>query len=800
TFVEFSRLRGLSPTGRCRSFSDEADGAIWAEGAGMIVLKRLSDARRDGDQVLAVLRGTAVNQDGRSQGLSAPNGPAQEQVIRRALELSGLEPADIDYVEAHGTGTTLGDPIEANALQQVFGDTRPQNRPLHLGSLKSNLGHTQAASGVAGLIKVVQSLRHQTLPATLHAGTPSRHVDWDGSGLHLLQQPIAWPATGERVRRAGLSAFGISGTNAHVIVEEAPQDEPGTAPEPAPGTRLFVLSARSENALRGQAARLSRYLADDTGLPEVAHTLARHRSHLEWRTAITARDHEGLRTVLEALASGRAPLSAPREERTGKVAFVFPGHGGQRPGMGLELMSGSAAFRQELTLIDEAVQRHAGWSVLKALQAPEEYSPLNWTEYLQPVLFAVNAALAAAWRPLGVTPDAVVGHSLGEIAAAYSAGALALDEAVTVVTARAATVIPLVGKGGMVSVELPRERVEELLGPHHGRLFVAAVNSAGSTAVSGETDALAELRRHLEEQGIAVRLLSTPFASHTPLMEPLRDALLDGFSAVRGHPATTRLYSTVLAEPVPGDRLDADYWYANLRQPVRFADTIRRMLDDGYRYFVELSPHPSLLSSVESVAAAAGIDTVGVGSLDRRQEEPDVLLHRLGELYSAGYEPDWTALFPHGRRADLPTYAFARERHWLTPAPAITTGSSPLLGAHIESSDEPGRHVFQSDIDLRDSRFAYLTEHKVNGEVWLPGAAFLDLALEAASAVQDGGEVSLNHVQFVQPLRLEPDRPVRLQLVLRPAGEGVCEFTVASAPAGEQSTSWQRHVSGRVVV
>lgn len=806
TFVEFSRLRGLSPTGRCRSFSDDADGAIWAEGAGMVVLKRLSDARRDGDEVLAVLRGTAVNQDGRSQGLSAPNGPAQEQVIRRALELSGLEPADIDYVEAHGTGTTLGDPIEANALAEVFGDSRPQDRPLYLGSLKSNIGHAQAASGVIGLVKVVQSLRHRTLPRTLHADTPSRHVDWENSGLRLVRDTAAWPSSPGRTRRAGVSAFGISGTNAHVIVEEAPPvEKAGGKDEVPPGKRLFVLSGRSEAALRGQAARLADHLTEEAGedlaLLDVAHTLARHRSHFERRAALVAGDRDELLLRLDALASGRAPLAAPRDDGTGKVAFVFAGHGGQWPGMGVELMAGSDAFREELVRIDEAVRRRVGWSVLNALRAPEEFAPLGRTEFLQPVLFAVNASLDAAWRALGVRPDAVVGHSLGEIAAAYSVGALTLDEAVTVVTGRGQAVVPLVGKGGMLSLELPPARVEELLAPFAGRLFVAAVNSARSTAVSGETDALAELRDRLDERGIAARPLTTPFASHTPLMDPLRAELLERFSGVRGARTPTPLYSAVLAEPVPGDLLDADHWYANLREPVRFADTIRRMLDDGYRYFVELSPHPSLTSSIEAVAAEAGIDAVGIGSLRRQSEGHDVLLRGLGELYTAGHTPDWPLLFPQGHRVGLPTYAFARERHWLAPAPATASaGGSPLLGTHLEASDEPDRHLFQADIALDDSRFAYLTDHRVTGEVWLPGAAFLDMALEAASALRGGGEVRLADIRFVQPLPLDVDRPVRLQLVLSPAEDGFRDFTIASTPAAGHGAPWQRHVSGRLAV
>ncbi|WP_370949356.1 SDR family NAD(P)-dependent oxidoreductase [Amycolatopsis sp. cg5] len=772
-FVEFSRLRGLSPTGRCRSFSDEADGAVWAEGAGMVVLKRLSDAQRDGDRVLAVLRGIAVNQDGRSQGLSAPNGPAQEQVIRRALAQSGLEPGDLDYVEAHGTGTSLGDPIEANALAQVFGE---RERPLYIGSLKSNLGHAQAAAGIAGLIKVVQSLRHETLPASLHADTLSRHVDWDASGLQVLQEATAWPAGSGRVRRAGVSSFGISGTNAHLVVEEAPRE----TVEPVndePGQRLYVLSGRSEAGLRGQAARLAGHLAD-SDLAGVADALARYRSHFEWRSAIVAGDREELRDALNQVSTGR--LTPPRDEQPGKVAFVFSGHGGQWPGMALELLDGSEAFRAELTRIDEVITRQAGWSVLDVLRDPT----IDRTEVLQPVLFAVNAALAAAWRPLGVTPDAVAGHSLGEIAAACHAGALDLEDAVAAVLGRAQVTAPLAGQGGMIAVPLPVSEAEELLAPYAGRLFVAAVNSPGATAIAGDAGALAELRGELE----GVRVLTTPFASHTPLMEPVRDALLDRLAGIHGQAAAIPLYSTVLGEPVAGDRLDAEYWYGNLSKPVRFADTIRRMLDDGYRYFVELSPHPTLLSAIEATAAEAGIDAVGVGSL-RENQGHGALLRGLGELYVAGHTPDWTASPSRGGRVDLPTYAFATERHWRTPVTAVGSGSE-LLGTHVESSDEPGRHLYQCEIDLRDSRFGYLAEHRVNGEAWLPGAAFLDMALEAA-----GPDAHLVDVRFLQPLALDAEKPVRLQLVLRPAEDGALTFTIASAAAGEP---WERHVTGRV--
>ncbi|MGH6657026.1 MAG: type I polyketide synthase, partial [Actinocrinis sp.] len=588
TFVEFSRLRGLSPDGRCKSFADGADGAGWAEGAGMLVLKRLSDARRDGDEVLAVLRGSAVNQDGRSQGLAAPNGPAQQRVIRRALELSGLEPSDLDYVEAHGTGTTLGDPIEANALAGVFGPGRPADRPLRLGSLKSNLGHLQAAAGVAGLIKVVLALQHGTLPCTLHSQTPSRHVDWDSSGLHLLHEAEPWPLdAGGRPRRAGVSAFGISGTNAHVIVEEAPRTPADSTAHPSPGEgeqphvrRLTTVSGYDDTALRAQAARLADFVESSPGfdnalvLDDLAGTLARHRSHFERRAVVSAADRAELLAGLRDVAGGLAPtsrqpragsaalVSGARELPAGKVAFVFPGHGGQWRGMGVRLLAESAAFRAEIERCDAAIRRQAGWSVLDVLRGGTDAPDVQRTEILQPTLFAFNAALAAAWRALGVQPDAVVGHSLGEIAAAYSGGLLSLDTAAAVVTRRADVTGPLAGQGGLLSVDLPPEQVEALLAAngYAGRLVIAAYNHSRSTAVSGDTDSLAELGRYLDERGVTARALSTAFASHSPRMDVVRNELLSALDGVSGVDADVAMYSTVLAEPVRGAGLDAEYW------------------------------------------------------------------------------------------------------------------------------------------------------------------------------------------------------------------------------------------------
>ena len=823
-FVEFSRLGGLASSGRCRSFSDDADGTGWAEGAAMVLLKRLSDARRDGDQVLAVLRGTAINQDGRSQGLTAPNGPSQEQVIRRALDASGLAPADIDYVEAHGTGTTLGDPIEANALSEVFGRTRTPGRPLWLGSLKSNIGHPQAAAGIAGLIKVVLSLQAGQLPRTLHADTPSRHVDWDHSGLRLVREPQHWPS-GERPRRAGVSAFGISGTNAHVIVEEAPTDLGTPQRRPAHGEpeaavqsrdhrrQLLVLSARSASALRRQASRLAEHIttaaevgAGAPALRDVAYTLACHRSHFERRAALLAADRSELLEQLQALAANRphARVSSPssREVPPGKVAFVFGGHGGQWTGMAKDLLT-CPDFAEEVARCDEAIRRHTGWSVLAVLRGDAGAPDPERVDVVQPLLFTVGAGLAAMWRSLGVDPDAVVGHSVGEIAAAYTAGLLTLDTAAALVARRARSLVPLAGRGGLLAVELTAESVEAHLSAYTGRLCVAALNSAGSTVVSGDLDALTDLQEQLTAQNVHVRRVPIAFASHSPQMEAVREDLVGQLAAISGTDGKLPLYSTVLGEAVEGSALGPDYWYRNLREPVRFAAAVQQMVADGYRNFVEISPHPTLRPAIESVAADAGVEVVSVGSLRRGEDGHEAMLHQLGRLYTGGCMPDWQRAYPSGVRVDLPTYAFDRERYWRTVAPSLgATGAWPLAGVHVEPSDGSGLDIFQTEIGLRDSRFSYLADHRITGAVWLPGAAFLEMALEAATRLGTHGPVQLAEVAFEQPLQLPSDAAVRLQMVVQPtAADGSRRFTIASRTVpdgGGSGHAWLHHVAGRI--
>ncbi|MFB7958363.1 type I polyketide synthase, partial [Streptomyces sp. NPDC056045] len=516
-FVEFSRLKGMAPDGRCKSFSAQADGAGWAEGVGILVLKRLSAAERDGDRVLAVLRGSAVNQDGRSQGLTAPNGPSQQRVVQAALEASHLTPADIDAIEAHGTGTSLGDPIEAGALGEVFGPGRDADRPVYLGSSKSNIGHAQAAAGVVGVMKMVLALQHETLPKTLYVDEPSPHIEWDGSGLRLLDEARPWARDTARPRRAGVSSFGLSGTNAHVVVEEPPAVESAEVAEVSGGAVPVVVSGRDEAALREQAGRWASWISRGEGVrvADVAVTAARHRSHFESRASVVASDAAGLVEALEALAEGRAHdavVTGDARER-GKAVFVYPGQGSQWVGMGRELLSSSEVFAQTVDACDAALLPFTGWSVREVLAGEEgDHPPFDRVDVVQPALFAMGVALSALWRSLGVEPVAVVGHSQGEVVAAVVSGALTLEQGAQIVAQRSRAVLACAGQGGMALIERPVAVVEEFLAPYGDALSVAAVNTAGSTIISGEADAIERIVAELQDRDVYARKINVDYA------------------------------------------------------------------------------------------------------------------------------------------------------------------------------------------------------------------------------------------------------------------------------------------------
>ncbi|WP_420810766.1 type I polyketide synthase [Haliangium ochraceum] len=804
-FIGFSRQRALSPDGRCKAFSADADGAGWGEGAGMLLLERLSDAKRNGHPILAVLRGSAVNQDGKSQGLTAPNGPAQQRVILQALDNARLTPNQVDAVEAHGTGTKLGDPIEAQALLATYGQAHTPEAPVWLGSLKSNLGHTQAAAGVAGVMKMVLALQHQMLPATLHAQTPSPHIDWSSGTLQLVQSARPWQTNGQP-RRAGVSSFGVSGTNAHLILEEAPLEQAATeqrAAATAPVAALpFLLSGKTEEALKAQAQRLHQHLQrhEDAALVDVSYSLATTRAHFEQRAALVASTREELLAALAALANGESAPSlvvAPRSA-DGKVVFVFPGQGSQWQGMGRALLRSSDAFRAEVEACEAAFAPYIDGSLREALEGGSS----DRVDVLQPVLFTMMVSLAAHWRSLGVVAAAVVGHSQGEVAAAYVAGALSLDDAAQIVALRSRALRRVAGRGAMAAVELGAEQLATYLAPFEEQLAIGAVNSPRASLVAGQPAALDALLEKLAEDGVYTQKARGNHASHCRLVEPLAQELTDALQGIRPSTCAIPLYSTVTGTRLEGHELDADYWYQNLRAPVLFQSATERLLADGHDLFVELSPHPVLSLPLYETFDAREHSAQVVTSLRRGDGTHARMLLSLGELHNRGHKLDWHAFFApwHPRTVPLPTYAFQYERFWLeAPAPSdadltsagLSAAEHPLLGASL-SLAESNTDIFTARLAV--AQHAWLTGHKVFDTVILPGTGFVELALAAAQRV---GLARIEELILEAPLVLPEHEAVLVQLsVEAPDVSGHRPLQIYARPEQAAHDAWTKHASG----
>ncbi|MFJ2349957.1 type I polyketide synthase, partial [Streptomyces antimycoticus] len=808
-FIEFSRLRGLAVDGRCKSFSNAADGTAWAEGAGVLLLERLSDARRNGHEVLAVVRGAAVNQDGASSRLTAPNGPSQQRVIRDALRNAGLSAAEVDAVEAHGTGTTLGDPIEAQALLATYGKERPgADRPLWLGSLKSNMGHTQAAAGVGGVIKMVMAMRHGVLPKTLHVEEPSEHVDWSAGAVSLLTEPTPWPATGEP-RRVGVSSFGVSGTNAHVILEQAPEAEAVEAAgtEGVDGPVAWVVSGRGAEGLRAQAGRLRDFVAErpEYGAADVALSLVTTRSVLEHRAVVVGSDRQELLAGLGAVAEKSAhPGVVVGESATpGRSVFVFPGQGAQWVGMAVGLMESSPVFAEAMAECEAALAPHVDWSLAEVLRGTDGAPGYDREDVVQPVLFAVMVSLARLWRSVGVLPDAVMGHSQGEIAAACVAGALSLEDAAKVVALRSRVIAAgLAGRGGLVSIGLPIDQVRERIAAWNGAVSVAAVNGPGSVVVAGDAKALDELFAAFDGEEVRVRRVAIDYASHSVLVEEVREELLKVLADISPRSSEVPFYSTVTGEPMDTAGLDAEYWYRNLRQTVELETTTRRLIADGHSAFVEVSPHPVLRLPVQQTVEAAEAEAVVLGTLRRDDGGLQRFLTSAAELFTHGVQVDWAAALEErgGRRVGLPTYAFQRDRYWLeAPAGVGDVGSvglgslgHPLLGA-VVSLASGGGVLLSGRLSL--ATHGWLADHAVHGVVLLPGTAFVELAVQAGDQVGCG---RVEELILEAPLIVPEKGGVRLQVEVGEAdASGYREVSVFSRDETEGETAaWVCHARG----
>ncbi|TQC49276.1 SDR family NAD(P)-dependent oxidoreductase [Rhodococcus sp. WS4] len=810
-FVEFSRQRGLARDGRCKAFSAAADGTAWGEGAGIIALERLSDAERNGRRILAVIRGSAVNQDGASNGLTAPNKQAQERVIRLALASAGLGPSDVDAVEAHGTGTTLGDPIEASALLAGYGRDRPADRPLWLGSVKSNLGHTQAAAGVAGVIKMIMAMRNGVLPKTLHVDRPTPHVDWSAGSVSLLTENRDWPES-DRPRRAAVSSFGISGTNAHVVLEQGPVAPPVSTESDAPAGEVvaWCVSGHTERALRTQAERLRDYAADHPELSPaaVAAALLGSRAAFDHRAAVIGAEPRGLLAGLDALSRG-APspdvITGVALEAGDRPVFVFPGQGAQWVGMATELLETSTVFTDSVLECADALAPYTQFSLLDVLRDRDPAS-LDRVDVVQPALFAVMVGLAQLWRAHGVEPAAVVGHSQGEIAAAYVAGALSLPDAALVVAARSKVIAASARRGGgMASVALPADAVRAKIQPWAGAVEVAVMNGPSATVVSGPVDALDTLVAQWQGDGVQARRIAVEYASHCADVSVLREPILDALSAITPRRSRIPFYSAVTGGALDGTALDADYWYRNLRRPVRFEQATRSLAADGYRVFVESCSHPVLTVPLQETLDAAGVAGRAIGTLRRDRAGLRQFTAALAEAQVHGVHIDWDrvrwARRDDGQQwVDLPTYAFQHRRYWLDGPAAqgdvasagMETGGHPMLAASVELGD--GRGAVFTGV-LSPQRLPWLRDHAVGGTVILPGTAFVELALHAGNRVGCG---RLEELAIETPMVIPAEGELAVQVsVLADGDSGRSTVSVHSRHADAPTESpWTRHATG----
>jgi acyl transferase domain-containing protein/NADPH:quinone reductase-like Zn-dependent oxidoreductase/NAD(P)-dependent dehydrogenase (short-subunit alcohol dehydrogenase family)/acyl carrier protein len=816
--IALSRWGMLAADGRCKTFDAAANGFVRGEGCGIVALKRLTDALADGDRVYALIRGSAVNQDGRSTVLTAPNGLAQEAVLRQALKNARITGDKVSYVEAHGTGTALGDPIEVEALAAVIGQARPNGSTCRLGSVKTNLGHLEGAAGVAGLIKVVLAMQHEITPPHLHFRTLNPLISLEGTCLVIGRDAARWPV-GPEPRYAGVSSFGFGGTNAHIVLEEAPRLPVPSKPGPGSGPYLLPVSARSKQALADLAQEHLAFLRDDraneeNSVEDICYTAGVRRWHYPIRTAFAGHTPKELAarisTYLENAAIRDEPLLKP-----GRVVFVFSGHGSQWTGMGHSLLGREPVFREAMEHCDAVLRTVSGWSVLEELSASDTRWRLDETQFFQPVLFALQMALAALWRSWGILPEAVLGHSVGEIAAAHVAGAIKLEEAARIAVYRGRLMQAVAGQGGMAAVEISAEEAEESIVRRGFQITIAAINGPCIITLSGAPDELDQCLAELAARGIQGRRLRVNCAFHSPMMVPCAVALTRELADLAPMETTIPIYSTVEGQQLDGRQFGAFYWERNVREPVRFAAATAAAIRAGCSLFLELSPHPVLGSALKQCVETSGTNGIVLGSMRRGQDERAALLASLGSLYEYGQPVDWKSVNPGGSKCvSLPPYPWQRERHWSAPS----SRSVPQTQRAVSEIAWPGHFlrsaffdgvVIENEISVNSPRF--IGDHRVCGAAMVPATAIIDLALTAAKHALGKENAKANRAVFsgldetllLQDLAIDqalvvPDKePCVLQLGFKPTGPNGGTFQLFSRPANA-SQPWTLHASGSV--
>ncbi|KDR63812.1 MULTISPECIES: non-ribosomal peptide synthetase/type I polyketide synthase [Streptomyces] len=788
----------LSPSGRSRAFDASAEGYVRAEGVGLVALKRLDEALADGDPVHAVILGSGVNQDGRTNGITVPSADAQISLVRRVCAEAGVTPGDLQYVEAHGTSTPVGDPIEANALAQVLAEGRAPGAACHVGSVKTNIGHTESAAGIAGLIKTALALKHRVIPPHINLDTVNPAIAYENAPFTIPTEAVSWPAH-EGPARAGVNSFGFGGTNAHIVLEEPPvrPAAPGrrtaremaeeTARPEGPGWSILPLTARHPDALAEVAAGIRRELDGGNGarptLADLGHTLAHRRQHLETRLSVVHSSRASLAEALDAHLRGephpRVVQGRRLEPEDRRLVWVFTGMGPQWWGMGRGLLESEPVFREVVTACDREIRRLAGWSLLDEMAAGAETSRMAETWLAQPANFAVQAGLAALWRSYGVTPDAVVGHSTGEIAAFHEAGVYSLEEAVGIAVHRSRLQHTLAGTGGMLAVSLSEEEAEHRVRPYADRVCVAAVNSPTGVTLAGDRDTLVRLSGELRDEQIFAKLLTVQVPYHSPQMDRIKDELLASLAGLAPRPAQVPVHLTGVEGPADGVVLDAAYWWRNVRDRVAFRAAVDRLADEGHRLFLEIGPHPALAHSLRECLEATGRTAVTVPSIRREEDEPERFAASLATLHNLGVDVDWDVLQPTGRAVPLPRYPWRRDRHWTEPrnVAQVRLGhlDHPLLGRR---TDHPGP-AWQSALDTE--RLPYLADHRIQDSVVFPAAGYLEMATQAVLALTGGASAVLADVDLRKALFLAEDQATTVHLTVDPES---ADFAIASAPPG----------------
>jgi acyl transferase domain-containing protein/NADPH:quinone reductase-like Zn-dependent oxidoreductase/acyl carrier protein len=813
----------LSPDGYCKSFDASANGFVRGEAAAVVLLKPLSLALADGDPIYATILGSAVNEDGYGNGLFfAPSVEGHKAVLRDAYQNAGIAPNKIQYVETHGTGTRVGDPTEAEAIGTFFRQGRAARRPLAIGSVKSNMGHAEGGAGIAGLIKVALSLKHRELPPSLHVREPNPNIPWNELRLKVQRELSPWPVKPGEIARAGVSSLGISGTNSHVVLEEPPrQSSRQSAPRTPPRRQqLLVLSARSEEALRATAESYREFLiersAANASLYDICHNASLRRTHHNYRLAVAAESFEECVDKLDAFLKGEARTGLSSGEALGderqKVAFIFSGHGAQWLGMGRKLMDEEPVFRQVIEDCDRSMAHYTDWSLIEEMRADETGSNLHRNDVIQPMLFAVQVGLASLWRSWGVKADAVLGHSMGEVGAAYFAGALSLDDAARIICTRSKFLEQLRGQGAMVLVELSLDQARQALIGYEETVSVAVSNSPTSTVISGDPQALKEIVGALEQKDILCRWIKADAAGHSPQVEPICPALVSALDGLQPVAEQITFYSAVTAEVVSGTGLDAQYWADNMRKPVLFSVAVNKMRQDGISLFVEVAAHPILQVSIKQVFQHAGEECRVITSMRRGEDESQIILGSLGALHAVAYPVAWESIYEGGSYVSLPTYAWQRERFWLEnvqmPAVdqmpgrssrALRPSAHPLLDIHIESPATQGAHIWETGLSV--SRVPEVNDHRIHNRAVLPATSYLDMVQGAVrEAFPDKGYI-LENIEFNVALLIPDEGTRKVQLVISPCLPGTFSFEFYSRQeeAG-QNEGWTLNAGGTILL